>query len=354
MASLCYNIDVMSGSTPWAEKLISWFEINKREFPFRKNPTPYDIWVSEIMLQQTRIQTVLPYYEAFKKAFPDMKALAKAKEDRLLKYWEGLGYYSRVRNMQKTARICMESYGGKLPDSYDELKALPGIGPYTASAILSLAYGKPYPVCDGNVLRIFARLTGDFTDVRDTKMHTKCTEFLTDVMRETSVSPGLFNEAMMELGETVCIPGASPLCKECVLRSFCIAKKKSIAALLPVRKKDGDRAVEKKKFILFLSHNRIGLIKRIDKTVLKGTYGFPETKLSKKALEELFGNVTVLPKKKHIFSHIEWDMTVYKVEGTEDAIRDLYPEIRFVTRKEWQQDVMIPSAFHKWSEEDLW
>ena len=203
-----YNLQIL------IEPLLNWFAGHARVLPWREEPTPYRVWVSEIMLQQTRVEAVKPYFERFTKRLPDVKALAECPEDELLKLWEGLGYYNRVRNMQKAAVQVMEEHGGKLPADYEKLLKLKGIGSYTAGAIASIAYQIPVPAVDGNVFRVLTRVAADDTDIMKPSFRTLLEKELREVMHEME-TPGAFNQALMELGATVCVPNGAPLCKQC-------------------------------------------------------------------------------------------------------------------------------------------
>ena len=202
--------------------LLDWFYKNHRILPFRTDPSPYHVWLSEIMLQQTRVSAALPYYERFLAALPDIPALAACEEEKLHKLWEGLGYYSRVRNLQKAARIVCEQYGGQLPADYDALRALPGIGDYTAGAIASISFGIPVPAVDGNVLRVFSRLYNDPAAVTEPAVKKA---FTVRVMEhQPPDAPGDYNQALMELGALVCVPNGAPLCEKCPLAHLCAAR----------------------------------------------------------------------------------------------------------------------------------
>ena len=198
---------------PIAAPLLQWFDANKRLLPFRQEPSAYHIWVSEIMLQQTRVAAAIPYYERFIAALPDPAALAACEPDALRKLWQGLGYYNRVNNMQKAARIVCEQYGGDLPADYDALRSLPGIGDYTAGAVASIAFGIPVPAVDGNVLRVFARLYNDDADVMAPATKKAFTVRVLDQMPKAT--PGPYNEALMELGAPGLHPRLRPDCEEC-------------------------------------------------------------------------------------------------------------------------------------------
>ena len=205
-----------------APALLDWFYKNRRILPFREDPTPYHVWLSEVMLQQTRVSAVLPYYERFLAALPDIPALAACDEEKLHKLWEGLGYYSRVRNLQKAAKIVCEQYGGQLPADYAALRALPGIGDYTAGAIASISFGIPVPAVDGNVLRVFSRLYNDPGVITDPKVKKAFTAWVME--HQPPEKAGDYNQALMELGALVCVPNGAPLCDVCPLAGLCQAR----------------------------------------------------------------------------------------------------------------------------------
>ena len=227
---------------PIAAPLLQWFNANKRLLPFRQEPSAYHIWVSEIMLQQTRVAAAIPYYERFIAALPDPAALAACEPDALRKLWQGLGYYNRVNNMQKAARIVCEQYGGDLPADYDALRSLPGIGDYTAGAVASIAFGIPVPAVDGNVLRVFARLYNDDADVMAPATKKAFTVRVLDQMPKAT--PGPYNEALMELGALVCVPNGAPLCEQCPLARLCQARAAGTALSLPQKAAPKARKLE--------------------------------------------------------------------------------------------------------------
>ncbi len=326
--------------------LLSWYEQVRRPLPFRESPTPYRVWVSEIMLQQTRIEAVLPHFAAFMEAFPTVSALASADDERLLKLWEGLGYYSRARNLKKAAIEVCKTYGGELPADYDKLRALPGIGDYTAGAIASIAYGLPVPAVDGNVLRVFSRLLRCEADV----LSTQGRRTLTDAVKALlpPAAPAAFNEAVMELGETVCLPNASPLCDACPLAPVCKAHKAGCETNYPVRLKKTDRRVEKRTVLVAVQDGKVLLCKRPEKGLLAGLYELPnlEGDCDANALAAAFGltlesEPRPLPAAKHLFSHVEWRMTGFAATVSGEAPQNG----RFVTAKELKNDTALPSAF---------
>ena len=303
-----------------AQPLLHWFWANHRVLPFRSDPTPYHVWVSEIMLQQTRVAAAVPYYERFVQELPDIPALAACEEERLLKLWEGLGYYSRVRNLQKAARIVCEQYGGQLPGNLAALKKLPGIGDYTAGAIASIGFGIPAPAVDGNVLRVFARLYNDEGDIMQPAVKAATTQKV--MAQQPAEAPGDFNQALMELGALVCTPG-QPDCAACPLQALCLGRQSGNPARLP--QKAPKKARKKCELTLCLAQDAAGrwlLQKRGEQGVLAGLWQPPV--LAEKALDEkkaLAAAQKLLPaavllkekplKAKHIFTHLEWHMTAY-------------------------------------------
>lgn len=303
-----------------AQPLLHWFWANHRVLPFRSDPTPYHVWVSEIMLQQTRVAAAVPYYERFVQELPDIPALAACEEERLLKLWEGLGYYSRVRNLQKAARIVCEQYGGQLPGDLAALKKLPGIGDYTAGAIASIGFGIPAPAVDGNVLRVFARLYNDEGDIMQPAVKAATTQKV--MAQQPAEAPGDFNQALMELGALLCTPG-QPDCAACPLQALCLGRQSGNPARLP--QKTPKKARKKCELTLCLAQDAAGrwlLQKRGEQGVLAGLWQPPvlaeETLDEKKALaaaQKLLPAAVLLKEKplkaKHIFTHLEWHMTAY-------------------------------------------
>ena len=336
-------------STP----LLAWYDRQHRILPWREKPTGYRVWVSEIMLQQTRVEAVKPYYENFLKFLPDIVSLAGANEDVLLKLWEGLGYYNRVRNMQKAAKMIMEKYGGNMPEEYEELLTLPGIGSYTAGAVSSIAYGRKVPAVDGNVLRVISRLRMDDADILSDKVKKGVEQDLLEVMPEKRA--GDFNQAMMELGAVVCIPNGMAKCSECPLSKICQAHREERVTEFPVKAKKNPRTVEKKTVLIIKDENRAAIHKRPGKGLLAGLYEFPSLEGHKtkeqviKALKEWGLNpifIQSLELSKHIFSHKEWHMKGYAVRVDELMPVDGKEKgLLFVEPKETEEKYPIPSAF---------
>lgn len=254
------------------EPLLAWYEKNARVLPWRENTDAYRVWVSEIMLQQTRVDTVIPYYERFLRRFPDVAALAAAPEQELLKMWEGLGYYSRVRNMQKAAQQICEKYNGIFPNEYEQLLSLPGIGAYTAGAVASIAWNKPYAAVDGNVLRVVTRLTADSREISDTKFK-RNTAALQEIYPVDKC--GIFTQSLMELGAVVCMPNGTPRCTECPLQSLCSACAAGTQPAYPVKKKKAGRRIEEKTVLLMIHAGKLALQKRAKSGLLGGMWELP-------------------------------------------------------------------------------
>lgn len=336
-----------------APKLTEWFAVNMRSFPWREGRTPYKVLVSESMLQQTRIEAVLKYYERFMEAFPTLTALAEAPEDLVMKHWEGLGYYSRARNLKKCAELCAEEYGGRLPGSFEALIKLPGLGSYSAGAVASLCYEEPVPAVDGNVLRVLARFFGDGRDVRLPEVRKEAEEIIRAVLKGR-VPVSLFNEGLMELGETLCASKGKPQCEACPLRDACAAHAAGTEEQLPYRSAGAARTVEEKTVWLFVCGGRTGLEKRPDTGLLRGLYGFPMTegRLDEDGAAAVLAArgitpVTLRPlgPAKHVFTHREWHMTGCLAE-TEEPL----PGLIYVTAEELQNDYALPSAFRAYRE----
>ena len=336
-------------STP----LLAWYDKQHRILPWREEPTGYRVWVSEIMLQQTRVEAVKPYYERFLNFLPDISSLASANEDVLLKLWEGLGYYNRVRNMQKAAKLIMEEYEGKMPEEYEQLLALPGIGSYTAGAISSIAYGRKAPAVDGNVLRVVSRLRMDDADILSDRVKKGVEQDLLEIMPEKRA--GDFNQAMMELGAVVCVPNGMAKCGECPLNEICQAHKEERVPDFPVKAKKKPRTVEKKTVLIIKDESRAAIHKRPNKGLLAGLYEFPSLE-GHKTKEQVIGAlkewglhpifIQPLEASKHIFSHKEWHMKGYAVRVDElMPVEGKEQGLLFVEPDETEEKYPIPSAF---------
>ena len=297
------------------EPLVGWYRQNARDLPWRREPTPYRVWVSEIMLQQTRVEAVKPYYRRFLEALPDIPALAAAPEEQLLKLWEGLGYYSRARNLQKAARQIMERYGGEMPPSYELLLGLAGFGEYTAGAVASIAFGVPVPAVDGNVLRVFSRLLAAESDVLAPAVRKGYRQLLLAAMPQDR--PGDYNQALMELGATLCAPNGPPRCGECPLARLCRGYAGGNPGAFPVKSAKKERRVEEKTVFVAACPEGVLLRRRPDGGLLGGLWEFPwaEGRLSREeAAAALAGwgiaskALRALRPAKHLFTHIEWRM----------------------------------------------
>ena len=305
----------------WITPLLDWYHKNARDLPWRRTRDGYAVWISEIMLQQTRVAAVIPYYKRFLRELPDVSALAHVDDDRLHKLWEGLGYYSRARNLKKAAGEIVSRYGGSMPQSYEALITLSGIGEYTAGAIASIAFGEAVPAVDGNVLRVYARLFGAARDIRDPAFKKEVRAFLLPLVPEEN--PGAFNAALMELGATVCLPNGQPKCGECPVRESCVAFRENRTAELPVLSAKKARKIERKTvFALTIEGQLIGF-RRPDSGLLAGLWQLPETagELSDAACAAWLGEHGIVPvgelrfyERKHIFTHIEWHMRVCATE----------------------------------------
>lgn len=343
-----------------AEPLLAWYDLGRRILPWREEPTPYHVWLSEIMLQQTRVEAVKPYYDRFLQALPDIGSLAAVEEEKLLKLWEGLGYYNRARNLKKAAEILVSEYGGEMPDDYEKIQSLPGIGSYTAGAISSIAFGRAHPAVDGNVLRILSRLRADDRDILHAKVKKSVEEELLDVM--PSDRPGDFNQALMELGAMVCIPNGAPRCEECPWKGFCLAKIKGCTAEFPKKAKKKPRMIEEKTILVIQDAERVALRKRPEKGLLAGMYEFPsleghcreaEVSAYLKEVGLIPIRIRELPPAKHVFTHKEWHMTGYLVRVDELAVKGPRQEMEgfvFVEPEQTRTNYPIPSAFAVYAE----
>lgn len=329
------------------EPLVQWYQKNKRILPWRMEKDPYKIWISEIMLQQTRIEAVKEYYARFMKQLPSVQDLAMIEEEKLLKLWQGLGYYNRARNLKKAATIIQEQYHGKMPTAYDDLVKLPGIGEYTAGAIASIAYNEKVTAVDGNVLRVISRIIGNKKNVLEESTKKEITKLLEGIIPEEA---GDFNEGLMELGETVCLPNQEPLCEKCPVSEFCYAYKNNMTTELPVREKKMTKDIETKTVLIMVDKSgNIAINKRENKGLLAGMYEFPniDKVLTKKAIEEIveelgmqINSITKLGKHKHVFTHKIWNMTGYKIE-----VENIGNQYTWVSFAQLKKEYPIPTAF---------
>ena len=327
------------------------------------------------MLQQTRVEAVKPYYERFLKALPTVKALAQCPEDQYLKLWEGLGYYSRVRNLHAAAVQIMEEYNGKIPSEYARLLKLKGIGSYTAGAIASIAYGEKVPAVDGNVLRILTRVSADESDIAKASFKKEVEEKLRALMKEVCadtdsadaestglITPGALNQALMELGAIVCVPNGQPLCEECPWKPFCKAREEKKIDRIPVKTKAKARRIEEKTIFLIKDQNKIAVHKRPAKGLLAGLYEYPNQPghlSEKEALDYVRAmgysplRIQALPDSVHIFSHVEWHMIAYFLLVEEEAFaskeqiaKRKKEHLIFADAQKQKEIYALPSAFH--------
>lgn len=338
--------------------LNAWFEKEKRTLPFRETKEAYNIWISEVMLQQTQVVTVIDYYNRFVEAFPRVEALAKAEEEVVFKLWEGLGYYSRAKNLMKCAKIVTDVYGGKFPDSKENLLKLPGIGPYTAGAILSIAFNQPEPAVDGNVMRVMSRVFLIEEDIKQAKSRSVFEKVVKEAM---GGEPCVFNQALMELGALVCTP-KNPKCETCPVRSVCLAHEKGRTHELPFATKKAAKTSKQMAMVLVKHKDQYLLTKRPSEGLMANLWCFPTVDLTDlsfdghgKAIQNAFleeygfeikGLSKAISGKKHIFTHLIWHIDLYFVEIKEKG-RDIdYPITKWLTEKEWHA-LAFPTAYKK-------
>ena len=332
--------------------ILPWYEENKRDLPWRRDREPYHVWLSEIMLQQTRVEAVKGYYARFLEKLPTISALAEADDDLLHKLWEGLGYYSRVRNLKKAAQVIQERYGGVFPGEYEQVLALPGVGEYTAGAVCSIAFNRPTPAVDGNVLRVVSRLTADDTPIDNPAYKRRVRDALAEIY---PAEAGAFTQALMELGATLCGPNWKPRCEECPCKAFCRGALAGTAEQFPVKTAKKARRVEEKTVFILSCDGSYALEKRPAKGLLAGLWQFPncEGKLSlDEALAEVEGmglrprEVYRQVERKHIFTHIQWEMNGIYLEVDAPA-----GEFAWFTAARIRSEAALPTAFRQFWEE---
>ena len=344
------------------QPLLEWFEVSARTMPWRSNPEPYWVWVSEIMLQQTRVEAVRAYFDRFIAALPNIAALANVEDEKLMKLWEGLGYYSRARNLKKAAIVCVEQYHGELPKTYEALLKLPGIGSYTAGAIASIAYEQEVPAVDGNVLRVISRLLAWEEDITKQSVKRKMEAALLELMKRVHPNPRTFTAALMELGALVCIPNGAPCCMECPWKSICLARIQKKVERIPVKKKKIVRKIEERTVFLIQDGDLTAIKKRPSTGLLAGLYELPNIEgfYSEQEVKRIWEEKLKLPLTverlkdgKHIFSHIEWHMQAYrviipKILEQNKLLREQEGELFFVTQEELNTNYALPNAFKTW------
>ena len=333
-------------------QLLQWYDENRRILPWREKPNPYRTWISEVMLQQTRVSAVLPYYYRFLEALPDIPALAACGEEKLHKLWEGLGYYSRVRNLQKAAKLVCAQYGGQLPADYAALLALPGIGEYTAGAIASISFGLPVPAVDGNVLRVFSRLYNDPGVITEPAVKKAFTARVME--HQPPEKAGDYNQALMELGALVCVPNGAPLCGQCPLAEVCLARAAGTTAQLPQKAKPKPRKIVPVTLALVESPAGFLVQQRPEKGLLAGLWqpvlwegehllqAEVMARLAALGLDTGTAAPAALPAAKHIFTHIEWLMSGVQLHVPVQSAPAGYV---WASREQLRTTYALPGAF---------
>ncbi|NCB41327.1 MAG: A/G-specific adenine glycosylase [Clostridia bacterium] len=331
------------------KSLLQWYCQEARILPWRSNPSSYNVWISEIMLQQTRVDVVIPYFSRFIENIPTVDALAQIGEDQLLKLWQGLGYYGRALNLKRAAQMVMQEFNGDIPSAVQDLILLPGIGDYTAGAIASIAYGKREPAVDGNVLRIVARILDSKENIDRSKTKKVFKDYIKGLL--PLERPGDFNQALMDLGAQICLPNGEPKCAQCPLSNNCLAYLREHTWDVPVRSPKKVRKIDKRTVLVICHKGRYALNKR-GRGLLANLWEFPniEGHLTKEQCQcwlQGYGMVPAglveLSSAKHIFTHLEWHMRGYYVE-----IEELKSSIDFVwaTENEISKIYSVPSAFN--------
>lgn len=334
------------------QALLPWFDEYKRDLPWRQDKEPYHVWLSEIMLQQTRVEAVKGYYTRFLQALPAISDLAEASDDLLYKLWEGLGYYSRVRNLKKAAQLIMDRHGGIFPCTHEEILALPGIGPYTAGAIASICYELPTPAVDGNVLRVISRICNEDTPINDTAYKKSVEKRLAEIYPKRA---GDFTQALMELGATICGPNWAPQCDQCPCASFCKARKAGTAASLPVKAPKKTKKEEEKTVFILSCDGCFALTKRPDSGLLAGLWEFPNVPGNldmPQSLQVLEGwglrprQLLRQVQRQHVFTHIRWQMQGLYLEVAEKSDRFIW-----LRADEIREQAALPTAFRQFWED---
>lgn len=337
--------------------LLYWYAQNKRVLPWREDKEPYHIWISEIMLQQTRVEAVKGYYNRFLERLPHVRDLAEVTEDELMKLWQGLGYYNRARNLKKAAEMIERECHGRFPEEYEELLRLPGIGEYTAGAIASIAFGKPEPAADGNVYRIYTRLFADDSDITQEKVKKRIREEIKEAVPEKC--PGEYNQAWMDLGAVICLPNGAPLCMECPVSKWCLAQERGDMTVFPVKSPKKKRKIQDRTVFLLEYQGKYLIQQRPKKGLLAGLWEFPaqEGRISPEQITSFLekwnvdaDEVELLGSGKHIFSHVEWHMLGYMVH-LKELPQELQEGMVLSSVEQIQDKYSIPSAFSVYLEE---
>lgn len=338
--------------------LMDWYEQNARVLPWRQDATPYHVWLSEIMLQQTRVEAVKEYYRRFLERLPEVQDLAAVDEEELMKLWQGLGYYNRARNLQKAAKIICEKYGGDFPTEYEEWLSLPGIGEYTAGAVVSIAFGKKEPAVDGNVYRIYTRLQADETDITKMELKKRVRRDIAEILPD---DPGKFNQALMDLGASICLPNGLPLCDSCPIARYCQAHQTGTELAYPVKPAKKQRRIEERTIFLMEYQDKYFIQKRPDQGLLAGLWEFPgqdgylEPEHVSRSLQDMGvsdardgDEISLVGRSKHVFSHVEWHMLGYEIHlaNLPAELQETLQETGvFTTLQDLQEHYSIPSAF---------
>lgn len=334
--------------------LLPWYQANARRLPWRENATPYRVWLSEIMLQQTRVEAAKGYYTRFLDILPTIESLAAVSEDKLLKLWEGLGYYNRAKNLKRAAIVIMDEHEGVFPQTHDEILTLPGIGPYTAGAIASICFALPYPAVDGNVLRVYSRLTELSESIDSATVKKQVTDALAPLYLESD--PAELNQAFMELGALICLPNGAPLCDLCPLSHLCRARAAGTMLSYPVRTPKKARRIERKTVFILSCGDKLAVHKREDTGLLGGLWALPNVPGDLNEHEALqqatdWGvsptELIYAKQKKHIFTHVEWHMFGYYVNCRTES-----PQFTWVNETERSDRVALPTAFRQFLAED--
>jgi A/G-specific adenine glycosylase len=348
-----------------ATDLLKWYDANKRELPWRRDYKPYEVWLSEIMLQQTQVVTVVEYFNRFLGTYPTVTDLAMAEEEDVFKLWEGLGYYSRAKNLLRCARIVKDEYEGEFPLDFKALLELPGIGPYTAGAIMSIAFQKKIPAVDGNVMRVISRIHASDVDISEPRNRIFFEDRVMEIMPD---DPRDFNQALMELGARVCTP-KSPTCEACPISSHCKAFGLGIPLSFPVKSKKMIKKHEDVAVVIIKNNNKILTVKRPVEGLLSNLWGFPTVHFEKGShmenpgesilgaietyLMETFdisaNHISVAEGAKHVFTHRVWDMWIYKYEVDDEKLLKFSvedPIVKWLEMNEMSQ-LAFPTAFKK-------
>lgn len=331
--------------------LLNWYDQNARALPWRKDTDPYHVWISEIMLQQTGVAVVKDYYARFLQAFPTIDDLAAADEQRVTKLWEGLGYYSRARNIMKAARLIVRENGGRFPVTYEKIAALPGIGPYTAGAIASICFNLPVPAVDGNVIRVISRLAGIADEVTES-VKKSIVSSLTEIY--PAERRGDFTQSLMELGAMVCVPNGTPKCAGCPASALCTAYRDGTVMSLPVKPQKNPKRLQELTVFLLSCGENLALRRRENAGLLAGLWELPNVpgRCNDSEAAVLAGEWGARPSalikslhRSHVFTHIKWDMVCYYIECSA-----MPPCFTWVSRKELLDEYTLPTAFKKFVE----